>query len=113
MENVICTVCPKGCNMKVDIKNKSVEGSSCKRGEVYGLAEVVDPVRVITSTVKIENGVWAKVPIKTSEAISKDLNYKVMEEIKKVRVKSPIKCGTVIIENILNTGANIVTTRDM
>ncbi len=41
------------------------------------------------------------------------MNFKVMEELAKVEVTSPIKVGTVIIENILGTGANIVATRDM
>lgn len=113
MEKVICTVCPKGCHMKVEIEEKKVEGNSCKRGEIYGLAEVVNPIRVITSTIDIKGGQFKKIPVKTLEAVEKGLNFKIIEEMKKIKVKSPIKCGTVVIENILGTGVDVVVTRDM
>ena len=45
--------------------------------------------------------------------IPKGLNFEVMKALATLEVTSPIKVGTVIIENILGTGANIVATRDM
>ena len=39
--------------------------------------------------------------------------FDVMRELNKIEVVSPIKVGDVILENVLNTGVNIVASRDM
>ena len=109
-----CIICPKGCNIKVEIeegKVKSIEGNTCKRGYDYALSEVTNPVRTITSTMKLENG--KMVPVKTDKPIPKELIFKCMEEINKATLKLPVKIGDVLIENILNTGSNIVATNNM
>jgi CxxC motif-containing protein len=36
-----------------------------------------------------------------------------MEEVKKVRLKSPIKAGSVIVENFLGLGVNLLVTRNV
>lgn len=115
-QNMICIVCPKGCHMKVsqDDEGKwSVEGNACKRGEVYGIKEMTAPTRVLTSTVKILNGPLKRLPVKTKEAIPKELLFEVMEELNQVVVTAPIHMGEVVIENILNTGVDVVASRSM
>lgn len=114
IKNLTCIVCPEGCKLEIDINNDySVKGSKCNRGNDYGRQELINPQRMVTSTVYIENGVYARLPVKTSIAIPKELIYKCMEEINRVKVKSPVKLGDVIIHNVLNTGANIVACRNM
>lgn len=110
---LICIVCPKGCHLKVDVDNKNVTGNSCKRGFAYGLNEVISPTRVVTSTVRIEDITGCVLPVKTENAIPKEKIFDVMKEINKVEVKLPIKIGQVIIENILDTGVNIVATKSI
>jgi len=53
------------------------------------------------------------VPVKTSKPIPKELIFKCMEEINKVIVNQSIKIGDVVIENILDTGADVVATRNV
>jgi CxxC motif-containing protein len=36
-----------------------------------------------------------------------------MVEIAKIELEAPVKLGDIVIENILDTGVNIVTTREM
>jgi len=36
-----------------------------------------------------------------------------MKELAKIRVRAPIKCGDIVCENILNTGINIIVSRDL
>lgn len=112
-KELICICCPNGCHLKVDIDNNIVSGNKCKRGEEYGINEVTNPVRVITSTAKVLNGTLPVVPVKTKEAIPKGLNFKCMEEINKVTVKAPVKVGDVVIENVLDTGVNVVATKNV
>lgn len=112
-KELICICCPNGCHLKVDVEKNSVSGNKCKRGEEYGINEVTHPVRVITSTAKVINGSLPVVPVKTKEAIPKELNFKCMQEINKTKVKAPIKVGDIIIKNVLNTGVNVVATKNV
>lgn len=113
IKELICISCPMGCHLKVDVENKTVEGNTCKRGEVYGINEITNPVRVITSTVKVINGELPVIPVKTKEPVPKDMNFKVMEALKGVQVEAPIKVGDIIVKNILETGIDIVATRNI
>lgn len=112
-KELICICCPMGCHLSVDIENKKVNGNTCKRGEVYGLNEVINPVRVITSTVKIKSASLPVLPVKTNGAIPKGLNFEAMKLISSITVLAPIKLGDIIIKNILNTGIDLVATRSM
>ncbi len=114
MEKLICIVCPVGCHLEVDVdKDYKVTGNQCKRGEVYGKKELVNPTRTITSTIKIKNGFYDRIPVKTDTEIPKNMIFKIMKELNTIEVSAPIKVGTIVYENILDTGSNIVTTRSM
>ncbi len=111
-KNIICIACPKGCKLTVTPDFK-VSGNLCKRGEVYGVKEVKSPTRIVTSTVIIEGGINNRLPVRTEDAIPKELIFKCMEEINQMVVKAPIKMNDIIIENFENTGINIIASRDM
>ena len=113
MKELICICCPRGCHLKVDEKTLEVSGNSCPRGKDYGIAEVTNPVRVITSTVKIKGAELKRLPVKTSKPISKKLMFDVMKVLEDIVVTSPIKRGTIIVNNILGTDVNIIACRDL
>lgn len=110
---LICICCPMGCHLKVDLETNSVTGNSCKRGIEYGINELSNPVRVITTTVKIKDGELPVIPVKTKEPISKDLNFKCVEILNKIELQAPIKVGDIVVENILDTGVDVVATRNI
>ena len=70
MRKFICIVCPKGCHLEVDDQLK-VTGNSCKRGETYGISEATNPVRMVTSTVKIKSELITRLPVRTDQPIPK------------------------------------------
>lgn len=111
-KELICIVCPRGCHLSVDEK-MNVTGNNCPRGAKYAISELTHPVRVLTSTVKIVSDNEERLPVKTSEAIAKELIFKAMEELNKIEVKAPIKIGDVIIENIAGSGVNLVATKNI
>ncbi len=114
MTELICIVCPKGCHLKVDEENGySVKGNSCPRGAEYGKKELVNPTRVITSTARIENAAYRRIPVKTNSDIPKGKIPEIMEEIAKVTVTAPIHCGDVIIKDVLGLGVDVVATKTM
>lgn len=114
MKELICIVCPQGCRLKVDEENDyAVTGNRCQRGEEYGRTELLNPTRVLTSTVEVEGSHIARCPVKTDGAIPKAKLFEAMEAVRSVKVSAPVKSGQVIIENLLGTGVNLVATRDM
>ena len=114
MKDMVCIVCTVGCRISVDEENDySVIGNKCPKGATYGKKELTFPTRTITSTVKIKNAIHNRLPVKTSTEIPKNMIFDIMRELNKLEVSSPIKVGDVVLKNILNTGADIIATRDM
>ena len=117
-KEIICIVCPIGCRLNVtkDDSNSlgySVTGHACKRGIEYGIKELSNPTRIITSTVKINNAPLKRIPVKTNGPIPKNLNFDCMKIINSVEIEAPIKVGEIIVKNILKTGVDLVVTRSM
>jgi len=111
---LICIVCPRGCALSCEIgENKevlSVSGNLCPRGKTYAIKECTNPERVVTSTVRCEDG--CVVSCKTSRAVPKELVFEIMKIINTVAAPRDVKIGDVLIENVLDTGADIVATSD-
>ena len=108
-----CVACPLGCTITVELNENeviSVTGNTCKRGEAYAKTEITNPTRSLTSTVKVNGGILPVVPVKSDKPVPKDKMFECMEVINSASVDAPVKIGQVIIENILDTGADIVAT---
>lgn len=114
MKELICIVCPKGCQLKVDEDNDyAVTGNTCPRGAQYGRAELMNPVRVVTSTVKIKGSEQKRCPVKTAQAIPKALVLPTMEVLDQVALTAPVKVGDTAVKNIFDTGVDIVVTKNI
>ena len=112
MKELICITCPRGCHLKVDDDMK-VTGNFCPRGEKYAISELTHPVRTLTSTVKVKSKKSPRCPVKSKDALPKELIFKAMEEIDKIYLNVPIHIGDIVIENVLGSGVNIVATKDI
>ena len=69
LQELICITCPKGCVTKVwkekgDIK---IEGKICKKGKEYIQQEYIEPKRVLTTTVVVEQCPIKRLPVRTQE----------------------------------------------
>lgn len=113
MKQLICITCPRGCHLEIDEETLEVKGNACPRGKEYAVNELTNPLRVITSTVKIVGAELARLPVRTDKPIAKRLMFDVMKELDKVSVSHPIKRGDIIISNILGSDVNIIACRDL
>ena len=113
MTTMICIVCPRGCRLSVDEETLEVTGYGCERGAEYGRAELQNPTRVLTSTVRIRNAVYRRCPVKTERAIPKPLLIECKRALDAVELEAPVESGYIVLENVCGTGINIVTTRSM
>ena len=112
MVEMICIACPVGCHLTVT-DDLNVSGHKCARGEEYGVKELTNPTRIVTSTVKIQGADKNRIPVRTESDIPKELIYKCMDVINKVVLQAPVAMGYVVIENLLDTGVNVITSRSM
>ena len=117
-KEIICIICPVGCRMTAVRDSSSpsgfmVSGNECKKGEAYAIKELTDPTRVLTTTVKINLGIYKRLPVRISGPIPKDKIFPCMKVINKVEVHAPVKIGSVVIENILETGCDLIASRSM
>lgn len=59
----------------------------------------------------IESNTISRLSVKTSKPIPKGKIFEVMNEINKIKVKTPIYIGDIVLENVLGLDVNIVATR--
>lgn len=109
-KEMICIVCPQGCHLEIDDQSLEVEGNKCKRGIAYAKKELLNPTRMLTSTVKVNSKHQRRVSVKTTDAIPKDRIFETMALLENIDLKVPVKIGTKVIENIFDTGVDIVAT---
>ncbi len=105
-KELICVVCPAGCNIKVELDGEgkivSVTGNTCFRGKEYAESEVTNPTRTLTSTVPVyfsENAEPVMLPVRTNRPIPRGKLGEAMEIIHKTKVVSAegVKVGGVVI----------------
>lgn len=110
---ITCTECPMGCTVTVALDGDTVVnvvGNTCPRGKTYAINEITCPRRVVTSTVKTEDG--KMLSVKTDGSVKKDDMFRVMKIINEITVKTPISIGDVVLENI-SEDINLVATDEI
>lgn len=110
----ICIGCPLGCQLSVKKKEDmviSVEGNHCKRGEIYAQKECVSPTRIVTTTVKVQDGEIPMLSVKTASDIPKSKIRECMDAVRNIVAIAPIEMGDVILHNVAETGVDIIATK--
>ena len=115
-KELICIGCPLGCNLTVEMDGTqvaSVSGNTCKRGDDYARKELTDPRRIVTSTVPVTGGNLPVVSVKTATDIPKDKIRECLLALKGVTLTAPVQIGDVIVENVADTGVDVVATKSV
>jgi len=115
-KKMTCIACPQGCQLEVEVEGGyvvSVAGAKCKKGEPYARQEIENPQRILTTTVLTQGLEMKTAPVRTSAPIPRDKLFPAMREIEKVRLKRKAKVGDVVIKDLLGTGADLMTTREV
>ena len=115
-KEMICIGCPLGCPLIVNYTQKkvqSISGNRCKLGLEYAEKESFNPERTLTTTVKIKNGQLPLVSVRTSKPIPKKQIFDVMNLLAKVEIEAPITIGETIMQNLFDTNASIVATKNI
>jgi len=110
-----CIVCPTGCQIQAISKDSDIvfEGYTCERGLEYAKQEFYEPKRILTTTIRVDDGFLPLLPVRTDKPILKDRLREVLDMIAKTVIKAPVKMGDILIENILELDSNIIASRDL
>ena len=107
MRKIVCIVCPNSCELNVD-DEMNVSGNLCPRGKEFALQEVSDPKRTVTTVCRTVFEDHPFVPVKSDGEIPKTLVKEAVREAGRHVVERRLSIGETEIENILDTGVNIV-----
>lgn len=113
---LICIGCPLGCMITVEMEGtevKNVTGNTCPRGKAYAEKEVTNPMRIVTSSVRVSGGEKVSVSVKTKSDIPKGKIFDVARALKDVVAEAPVKIGDVLVEDVAQTGVDIVATANV
>ncbi|MCM8711351.1 DUF1667 domain-containing protein [Clostridium sp. SYSU_GA19001] len=68
---------------------------------------------ILTTLVRIKGSKLNVVPVKSSKPIDKKLWIECSKALSRIYVGVPIKIGDVVCKNILNTGVDIICTKNV
>lgn len=109
-----CIICPRGCELRVtpaeDGAAPAVTGNACPRGKAYAEAEIICPIRTLTTTVRTRDG--RVVPVKSAKPIPKDLLFDAMREVNALRAPDHGDIGDVLLADLAGTGIPLVLTAE-
>lgn len=113
---LVCISCPVGCALTVNVggTDSRVTGNQCRLGAIYGIKEVTNPRRMITTSVKVyyeEKTAYQLLSVKTDGDVPKEKMSACVAAIKEVQLQGDIQVGEVVIKNVLNLGVDVVATR--
>ena len=108
---ITCILCPRGCGVTVtgEVGSLRVSGNTCPKGAEYAIAECTNPVRTVTSTVRVNNRKDIMASVKTAAPVPKGKMMEVMTALRSITVSAPVKIGDVILSDIF--GTDIIVTK--
>jgi len=113
-KQMICIVCPNGCELEVTYKDTiTVKNALCSKGVEYARNELMNPVRNLTSTVKVVGGVLPLVSVRSNKPVPKDKLIEIVQLLKTIELKAPVQFHQIVYKDVLSTGADIIATRQV
>ena len=103
-----CINCPIGCELTAEKDGEEIKvtGNTCRRGEEYAISEMTAPKRILTTTVRADDG--SLIPVRTRTAIPKEKLFDAMKETELLRITLPVKAGDVVLGSIVGTGVDLI-----
>ncbi|TVR67987.1 MAG: DUF1667 domain-containing protein [Spirochaetaceae bacterium] len=113
---MICIACPLGCHLTVRQEKEeeiSVTGNKCARGKEYGREEYLAPKRMVTCTCPTGSERFPRVPVRTVEAIPRELIDELLQELYRTRVPLPVTRGDILVRDFRGTGVDVIATMSL
>lgn len=113
-----CKLCPVHCTLSIEqMENVSgiqnVYGCRCSRGYEYIKQFRTDQQCMLPTSVRVNSKNLNRLPVNSDAPIPKTMVSEAMMIIRTLEVNPPVNSGEIILENILNTGVNIISTKSI
>src|SRR4030042_2645881 len=111
-----CVVCPIGCEIDVVYDGSeiiSMEGNKCEKSEEFVRQELIGPMRILTTTVRIQGSRLPVIPVRTDTSVPKRLFPRMMKQLRRIKLQAPVNMLDVVARDVLHTAGNIIATRTM
>ena len=115
MKTMTCIVCPKGCRLQIDDEYGTIKvtGNACPRGVDFAIAELTNPLRTLTTSVRTGFQAVPVLSVRTAGEIPKGKIREVMAFLGTVVVREPLAIGETVAENVLGLGVNVIATSNL
>lgn len=115
IKQIICKDCYEKCVLDIDEDNGNlfVSGNNCTKGIEYAKKEKDNNKEIFTTLVRIKGGKFNVVPVKSTKPIDKALWIECSKALSRLYVGAPIKAGDIVCKNLLNTGVDIVSIKNI
>lgn len=113
MAEYTCIVCPNSCRITVQETANGLEisGNQCNRGADFAKKEFTEPMRMFTSTVKLEGSFMRRLSVVTTGEVHKENIFKCQEAVKKVVATAPVHYGDVLVKDFCGEGVDLVAAK--
>jgi CxxC motif-containing protein len=115
MRELLCIVCPNGCTLQVEEGEGGIKvsGNKCARGVDFAKAEITNPVRTVTTTVRTAFSAAPVVPVRTDGEIPKGKIRELIGFLASLTVREPLGIGTPVVKNVLDLGVDVILTSNI
>lgn len=115
-KQLTCIQCPNGCRLTaIQLPDGSVKvtGNLCRKGEEFGTAELTDPRRSVTTTVRTLFADLPFLPVRTDAEVRKADIPRVLAAARQTTVTQRLHVGDAAVENADGSGIKLIATMDM
>lgn len=112
----VCINCPLSCSLELIEENGEVlevRGADCKIGEKYAEEEFTHPLRMLTTTVRVRDGLIPLLPVRSEQPIAKSMVKDAVRALADTVVDAPVRNGQVITPDIMGTGVGVISSRPL
>ena len=99
----LCICCPTGCRLtaerEMETASWKISGNRCPRGAAY-------------AQVASDSPSMPRIPVRTSRGLPRRHIDALLNRLYRLQVKVPVHCGEILLENVENTGVDVIFTSD-
>ncbi len=112
MKKMTCIICPVGCSLVIENPDDYMEvsGAKCKRGELYAVQELTNPLRTVQSTIRSTIPGYRRAAVKTSGPVPLKDVFVFMDEINKIVLNERKMCGDVLVHSLNESDVDLILT---
>ena len=103
-KTITCILCPNSCEI-----DQNLEGGKCLKGAEFVRSEIMDPRRILTSSVLVKTR--GLVSVRTTAGIPKEKIGTAMEIIRSITLERIPVFGQIVYHNFIEKGIDLIVTR--